>query len=145
MATTETVLAGTLDPVFATGGTTALANNALAVTGAYTPTTANYLAAEVEFTGAFATAPTASTGLSVWFLRAPDGTNYEDGGTATTPTRGPDLVLPFAAITTAQRCTRLAVVLPPGAIKVLVKNDGSGQSLSAGWGLKLRPLTRVAT
>ena len=145
MATTETVLAGTLDTVFAAGSSTALANNALAVTAAYTPTSVNYLAAEVEFTGTFATAPAAATGLSVWFLRAVDGTNYEDGGTATTPTRGPDLVVPFAAVTTAQRCTRMAVVLPPGAIKVLAKNDGSGQSLSAGWGLKIRPLTRVAT
>ena len=144
-AITETVLVGTLDPVFATGSTAALANNALAVTAAYTPTTANYLTAEVEFTGTFATAPTAGTGLSVWFLRAVDGTNYEDGGTAVTPTRGYDMVMPFAPITTAQRVTRLVVVFAPGAIKVLVKNDGSGQSLSAGWGLKIRPLTRVAT
>ena len=143
-AIVETVLAGTLDVVFATGSTAALANNTLISSAAYTPTTANYLAAEVEFAGTFATAPTTSTGLSVWFLRAPDGTNYEDGAAGVTPMRGPDVVLPFSGVTTAQRVTRLAVVLPPGAIKVLAKNDGSGQSLSAGWSLKVRPLTRQA-
>ena len=141
---TETVLVGTLDTVFATGSTTAVANNSLAI-ATYTPASANYLAAEVELTATFAVVPVASTGLSVWFLRAVDGTNYEDGGTAVTPVRGPDVVLPFAAVTTAQRVTRLAVVLPPGTVKVLAKNDGSGQPLPAGWGLKIRPLTRMVT
>lgn len=138
----ETILAGTLDAVFATGSTAALANNGNVLSAAYTPTTANYHGAEVEFTGTFAVAPAAATGLAVWFLRAVDGTNYEDGAAGTTPARGPDLVVPFAAVTAAQRCTRFLPVLPPGAIKLLARNDGSGQSLPAGWGLKVRPLTR---
>ena len=143
-ALVETILAGTIDPVFATASTAALGNNALISSAAYTPTTPNYVAAEVEFTGTFSVAPAAATGLSIWFLRGPDGTNYEDGSASVTPTRSADLVIPFAAITTAQRCTRLLPILPPGTTKVLVKNDNSGQTLSAGWGLKIRPLTRQA-
>lgn len=143
-ALVETILVGTIDTVFATGSTASLANNVLVSSAAYTPTSVNYVAAEVEFTGTFSVAPTAGTGLSIWFLRAPDGTNYEDGAAGVNPTRSADLFIPFASVATAQRCTRLLPILPPGTVKVLVKNDSSGQTISAGWGLKVRPLTRQA-
>lgn len=141
MSTTLTQLAGTQDTVHDPVTTAALANNANALSPAYTPTSLNYPRAEVEFTGQWGTAPSANTGLSVWFLRRPNGTDYEDGdATPTTPARAPDVVIPVRAVNTAQRVVRECWI-PPGTLKVLVRNDGTGQQLSAGWGLKVRPLT----
>jgi hypothetical protein len=68
---------------------------------------------EVELVVTYGVAPTANTGVSVWFLRAIDGTNYEDGSSSVTPARLPDVVFPVRAVTTAQRVTR-RVMIPPG-------------------------------
>jgi len=142
MATTEKLLvSGTLDTVLNTGAS--LANNSLAV-ATYTPTDQNYPLWEVQLNATFSVAPTAGTGFSVWFLRSLDGgSTYEDGDATTTPGKSPDLVLPLRAVTTAQQVTRV-VAAPPGSPKVLAKNDGTGQSASSGWTLKIRPVTRQA-
>jgi len=136
MAVLKYARGATLETLLNTGAT--LANNALAVSSAITITDTGYLEADLELVVTFSVAPTASTGISVWFLREVDGTNYEDGGASVTPTRAPDCVIPVAALTTAQRVNAVAM-LPPGPFKVLAKNDGTGQTMSTGWTLKVKP------
>lgn len=142
-STTAKYLRGTNTSIFTTE-LNSMANNALVISSAITFSETLYTMCEVEFlTGAaFGTAPTANTGMSIWFLRESDGTNYEDGGTSLTPARPPDCVLPLEnQNSSAQRLIREAK-LPPGAPKILIKNDGSGQALpSSGNTLKIRPFT----
>jgi hypothetical protein len=122
-----------------------LANNALNISAAFDNTYGaagnGYVLADVELVVQFGTNPTAGTGIAVWFLQSQDGTNYEDGDASTTPARRPDLVIPVRAVTTAQRIIR-RVNLPPGKLKVLAKNDGTGQAFAASANtLKIRPYT----
>jgi hypothetical protein len=130
-------------------GLDALANNALAPAAAYNNVQAGgggdgYTECDLELVVSFASAPAAASGVSVWFLGAPDGTNYEDGDASTTPARAPDAVLPLRAVTGAQRVNR-RVWLPWGSPKALLKNDGTGQAFGAtGNTLKVRPVTREA-
>lgn len=96
---------------------------------------------EGELLVTFPTAPGANTAFCVWFLREVDGTNYEDGGTSVTPTRPPDMIFTVRAVTTAQRIVQVAD-LPPGAPRVLIRNDGTGQAIAAsGNTFKLRPVS----
>lgn len=126
----------------------ALANNAAALSAAYNNTQGGgggdgYLMADLELYVTYGTAPTAGTGCSVWFLQTEDGTNYEDGSNSgpVIPARAPDLVFPLRNVNTAQRIIR-TVGLPPGNFKVLLRNDGTGQAMSAsGHTLKIRPST----
>jgi acyl-coenzyme A thioesterase PaaI-like protein len=140
MATSTTYFGGSIATLLDTQ-LNSLANNALAIGTAYTMSPAGYLLAEVELVATYGVAPTANTGVSVWFLRAIDAANYEDGDASTTPARPPDVVLPVRAVTSAQRVTRRCVV-PPGTWKPLLKNDGTGQTMAAsGNTLKVLPLT----
>jgi hypothetical protein len=124
-----------------------IANNALAVaTAAFNNTQGaagdGYVQCDVQLVVTFGVAPTANTGVSVWFLSAPDGTNYEDGDTNVTPARIPDVVFPVRAVTTLQRINR-RIWLPWSNFKALVKNDGTGQAFAAtGNILSIRPVTR---
>jgi hypothetical protein len=139
MATTTTQVSGSIASLLTTE-LNSLANNSLAIGSAYS-SSAGYLMAELQIDVTFGSAPTANTGLSVWFLRAIDGTNYEMGGSSTTPTRWPDAVIPLAALTTQQLIT-VECKLPPGTFKPLLKNDGSGQAFpSSGSTLKILPTT----
>lgn len=151
-AVVEKNLLGTVATVLNTAAT--LTNNSLAISSAYNNTAGNapdsthgdgYARGRFSFSGTFGTSPGANTGLSIWLLTSQDGTDgtYEDGGTSTTPSRSPDLVIAFEVTTSAQivngECN-----LPPGYFKVLAKNDGSGQTISSGWTLKMLPTTREA-
>lgn len=101
-----------------------------------------YTLCDLELVVTFGTNPAASTGISVWFLGQPDGTNYEDGSSSVTPARLPDAVFPVRAVTTAQRIVR-RIAIPPGTWKALALNDGTGQALAAtGNTLKIRPAAR---
>lgn len=145
MAVTEKYLLGSISTLLSTG-LNSLANNSLAISSAFDNTQGQtgdgYTLCDVELVVTFGTAPTANTGVSVWFLGAPDGTNYEDGDASTTPGRMPDAVFPLRAVTTAQRIVQ-RVALPAGLFKALAKNDGTGQSMAAsGNTLKIRPVTR---
>lgn len=141
MSTTTTNLQGTVQTVLSTE-LNSLANNALTLGAAITPTSAGYLLAAVELVATFGSAPTANTGVSLWFLTDPDGTNYEDGGSGVTPARTPDVVLPVRAVTTAQRVVRRDILLPPGTFKALILNDGTGAAMAAsGNTVKIRPYT----
>lgn len=146
MATIEKYLLGTNASLLTTE-LNSLANNSLAVaSAAYNNTVGGgggdgYTLGEFELVFTFGVAPTANTGLSVWLLGVPDGTNYEDGSSSITPARLADLVFPVRAVTTAQRVVVRATI-PPGNWKALVKNDGTGQALAASANtLKLRPYT----
>ncbi len=132
-----------------TTGLNSLANNGLAAAAAFDNTIGQtgdgYTLCDLELVVTYGTAPAASTGCAVWFCRAQDGTNYEDGYDASlTPGRPPDLVLPLRAVTTAQRIV-VEALLPPGKFTAVLKNDGTGQSMAATANtLKIRPFTREA-
>lgn len=101
-----------------------------------------YTLMDVELVVTFAIAPTVPSAITLWVLAAPDGINYEDGDSTTTPARQPDLVFPVRAVTTAQRIS-IRAALPWGLIKPLMKNDATGQALAAtGNTLKFRSATR---
>lgn len=96
---------------------------------------------EGELLVTFGSAPTANTSFCVWLLREIDGTNYEDGGTSVTPTRPPDMIFSVRPVTTGQRIVQVSD-LPPGAPRVLIRNDGTGQAIAAsGNTFKLRPVS----
>ena len=140
MATTLTYKRGsTLDTWLNTGSS--LANNAAALSSAITITDTGHILADVKFNGTWGTAPTANTGLSCWLVREDGSGNYEDGdATPTTPARAPDFVIPVRAVNSAQVVV-VQVVLPPGVFKMLVLNDGTGQTLNSGWTVKAIPYT----
>src|SRR5262245_55784967 len=98
-----------------------LTNNSLYAGSPITLTDAGYLFGDVVFSGTFAVAPSAGSGLSVWFLREDGAGNYEDGSSSVTPTRNPDLFIPVAAVATAQKVEK-PTPLPPGTFTVLAKN-----------------------
>ncbi len=139
---TNKYLSGTISTVLDTS-LIDLASNALVVSSAFDNSSNLHLWAEVEISATFATTPVVNSGVSVWFLRNLDGTNYEDGDTSITPARAPDLVLPVRAVSTQQRVTRRCAI-PPGTFKILLKNE-TGVALSAsGHTLKLITLTYQA-
>lgn len=122
-----------------------LANNTGAISSAITFSETDYLMGLWELVVTFGVAPSANTGVSVWILAAPDGTNYEDGSSSVFPQRSPDIVLPCRAITTAQRIIKMGPLLP-GTTKFLLKNDGTGQTMAAsGNTLKIQPITFTNT
>jgi hypothetical protein len=141
MSQVITQVRGTLDTALSTE-LNSLANNALAAkSSALTLSTAGYLMGEVELSITFGTSPTASTGISVWFLREVDGSDYESGSSSLTPARAPDVVLPVIATTSAQRVI-VPCVIPPGTFIPLAKNDGTGQAFpSSGTTIKIRPVS----
>lgn len=117
-----------------------LTNNSLVLGNSLTFTDVGYLFADVQFSGSFSSgAPTTSTGMSVWLLREIGGF-FEDGASGITPARNPDFTVPLRAVTTGQLIER-QTLLPPGPCKTLVKNDGTGQTIDAGWYIKYRPFT----
>lgn len=58
----------------------------------------------------------------IYVLYAIDGTNYEDGGTATKPAGLPTRIINARAVTTAQKQT-VSIDIKPFKFKVLVWND----------------------
>ena len=124
-----------------------LANNSLVVSsvagssGVITAPTQPQLLVELFVT--FGTAPTANTSILVWFLKTIDGgTSYEDGSSAVTPTRNPDLIFSVNAVTTGQHLQKICDT-PQTNFKVLIKNNGTGQAFAASANtLKILPYTR---
>lgn len=142
MATTFTTQysSGTNTSILTTG-LNSLANNTGVVSSTITFTETDYLIGLFELVVTYGTAPTANTGCSIWYLQAPDGTNFEDGSSSVFPARSPDVIIPLRAVNTAQRISVMAP-LPPGSVKFLLKNDGTGQAMAAsGNTLKILPYT----
>jgi len=118
-----------------------LANNSLAIGSAVTLTSAGMLWADLELVVSYGTAPTAGTAVLVWLLRDVNGSDYEDGGTSVQPLRLFDASFPLRNVTGAQRIIK-RIKLPPGTIKALLKNDGTGQAMASSSNtLKIRPDT----
>lgn len=145
MPTTEKYLLGSQTTLLSTG-LNSLANNSLAISSAFDNTQGQagdgYTLCDLELVVTYGTAPTANTAVAVWLLGSQDGTNYEDGDASTTPAKLPSVTFPLRAVTTAQRIIR-RVWLPFGKFKALLKNDGTGQSMSAsGNTLIIRPVAR---
>lgn len=153
MATTSELYSalGTETVLMTNTNLSALANNGLFLSAAYNNTQGNTGAGDVlcriRATITMAVAATANTGFSLWFLKSQDGgTTYEAGGTAYTPLRNEDLVIP-APVDTTQREMMFDVPMPAGFFKVLLKNNATGQALktdvtSAGSQLSITPYTR---
>ena len=147
MPVTEKYLLGSIATLLSTE-LNSLANNGLAVMASPFNNTQGggggdgYPLCDLELVVTFGTGPTIGQ-ISVWTLKAPDGTNYEDGADGTTtPTRQPDYVFGVANRTTAQRTVK-PVWAPWGNARFLIKNDGTGQALAAsGNTLKIVPATR---
>jgi hypothetical protein len=97
-----------------------------AITGSEIDNTANYQYADFDLYIRFAVAPAAGAYVSLWFLQAVDGTNYEDGSGTTTPVlpaRPPDLIFPVAAVATQQRIALRMRTLPNGKFKPYFYNN----------------------
>lgn len=125
--------------VLVSGEIDSLANNSLRLAGVDYNNASGYPMAEVEFTGGAPASYTASTGISVWFLRGLTSGTYEDGASGFTPARAPNVVFPL--VSGAQRVARQCQI-PPQTFRVLVKNDGTGVSLASSGNLvRLLPLS----
>lgn len=133
--TTEKYVLGSIASLMTTE-LNSLANNALVAAGSsYNNIQGGgggdgYTLCDLELVVTYGTNPTANTGITVWFLARPDGTNFEDGSSSVTPVRLPDAVFPLRSVTTAQRIVR-RIALPWGVFTPLLKNDGTGQTFAA--------------
>ena len=138
--TTQSILVGSQSTLLSTE-LNSLASGSLALGAAFDNTSGGYPFCDLEFVFSFGTNPTASSGLSFWFLVTQDGTNYEDGGSSLTPARIPDCYCPVEVNTATQRIV-IRSALPAGMFQPLLKNDATGQALAASSNtVKLRPFT----
>jgi hypothetical protein len=134
----QTYLSGTIATLLSTE-LNSLANNALVAGTAFSAS--NYFWAEFELKVTFGTGPTTG-GVTVWLLRALDGTNYEDGSTSVTPLKNVAVSYGVRAVTTAQTQTKGPLLIPPGTWIPLLKNDGTAVAFAAtGNTLKILPST----
>lgn len=78
--------------------------------------------AAIELTTDHASSPAGGVFL-VYFIVSLDGTNYEEGGTSTQPSRPPDVVIHPSSSTAAQEITVRDIPIPPFKFKPLVWND----------------------
>lgn len=85
---------------------------------------------DVELSWQHGTGPTANSPWYVYILYAMDGTNYEDGGTSTQPTKVPAATFPAPNDTSAHKAARVNVPLAPFKFKLLVWN-GTNQNSSS--------------
>lgn len=142
MAGEQTVARGTTKTLEANGGS--IANNAVgqADDANYDIDSdgASYPDAEFVLACAFATAPTEGTVIALYARPLDvDGTNDTEAPEAARPTR---FITSFVVnnVTTTQYMTELARDVPKLASYYL-HNNGTGQTISAGWTLKVTPRT----
>jgi hypothetical protein len=137
-ATTQKyIINATASVIIAGSALNAMANNALVAGSDYNNVQGGgggdgYVFARLTLSWKFQVNPTANTGFSLWFLKSNDnGTTFEDGSSSATPPRQPDVVFgPLPADTNAHVMMR-DVMIPAGHWKPLLKNDGTGQTLTA--------------
>jgi hypothetical protein len=141
VTTTITNVQGTEDTYLSSGST--LANNVLLLSAAVTQTNPGYFSAYCTFTSTgFGGVVTSGSQMSGWFLKSTNaGSTYEDGDASTTPARRPDIEFPLRAVSTAQVVGARVDKMPMGFFKLLMKNDGTGQTLNATWSVKCLPYT----
>lgn len=137
--TRRTQTAGTIQTLLSTELNSMASSSSTNVLGSeITLTSADNYEAEIELVCGSASNMTVNTMVCVWFLRAPDGTNYEDGGTSVTPLRNPDTFFTVRAAT-SQRISKRCKI-PPGAFKVLIQQQTGQTWSSSGNTLKIRPI-----
>ncbi len=138
--TTQTLVSGTNDTLLSTELNSMASSSSTNVLGsAITITSTGYTDGELELLANAGSAMTVNTVVYVWLLRAPDGTNYEDGGTSVTPLRNPDAIFVVRAAT-ANRITKRCRI-PPGTFKPLIQQQTGQTWNSSGNTLKLKPFT----
>lgn len=97
----------------------------------YDNSTSKKTHAWVEFACTWGSAPAAGGYVQVHLVRAPDGTNYEDGSSSVDPgAHTVVVVIPVRATTSAQRLVSRPFRLPPFKVKPILYN-GSGQAMPA--------------
>lgn len=143
MANEAIVKTGTQKTLEANGAS--IANNALAqaddASYAVVADGGGYPDAEFVLTATFGTAPTEGAAISLYARPLNvDGTADTEVPETTRPTY-PVGVFVVNNVTTAQTMVCRAYDLPLEA-DYYIHNNGTGQTLSAGWVLKIKPLTR---
>lgn len=84
--------------------------------------------AYIELLIDLATAATAGGYVSLWFIKATDGSNYESGADAVFPARPADVVIPVRNTTDDSQVVAVGPVMwPQGLFKVLFQNN-TGQT-----------------
>jgi len=118
----------------------ALSTNTNTVVGSAYSSSGNYLFAEVEVSLTLASTVAPNFAALLWLLRAPDGTNYEDGSNTITPARCADVLWPMRSGSTTQRMTK-RIVLPPGTFIPLFRNECGAALTASGHTVKILPFT----
>ena len=114
--------------LFAAGGLKNLATAAGAITATPVDNTAGDQYADLELLIDLATAATALGVVSLWFIHALDGANYESGSATVFPARPPDVSIPVRSTTDdSQVCFAGPVLWPQGKFHVLFQNS-TGQT-----------------
>jgi len=126
------------------GQASGLTNNSLRLAAADYVNASGYLMGLFEWVGGGSVLSyTASTSISLWLLQGVTSGTYEDGASGFTPSRVPDVVFPL--VSGSLRVTRIAR-LPPGPIRTLIKNDGTGVTLNgSGVIVSMLPITFQGT
>jgi hypothetical protein len=127
----------------------ALTNSSTLLGGAQgSDTVAQPLALDFTLTCTWTSAPTAGSTVNLYLLRSVNGTTYAKGSTGTPGTIPQQalMVCQFVvdAVTTAQELHFYDIPGPPGLWEPLVENR-TGQSMPAGWDLKVRPHSILST
>lgn len=139
-AATVTKIYGTITTLISTA--TAVTSNSGATSGEVAWATTGYPHADCELVvPTWSGTVAAGTGVTVWLLIKPDGTNYEDGSATVFPARLPDMVFPLRNVNAAQRISLKNLPIPVGPVTAIVKNDGTGVTMQGTWTLKCRPWT----
>jgi hypothetical protein len=112
-----------------------LANNTYSAAGSAQDNSSNHdIWADFLATVTFGTSPTVGTSLDLYVMPALESSSqvYSDGGGAVAPS-GALYVGSFIlrAVTTAQNVHVRQVPLPPGSWRVVLHNNGTGQTLAA--------------
>jgi hypothetical protein len=115
--------------LFAAGGLKNVATTAFAVSANAVDNTAGDTYADLELLIDLATAAAANATVSLWFVKALDGSNYESIVSGSiTPARAADLVIPVVSQAGDSQVVTLSQVLwPQGLFKVLFQNN-TGQT-----------------
>lgn len=96
--------------------------------------------ADFEFLAGGGFSPAAGAHIQVWLLRSLDGgTSYEDGSSAITPPRQPDVIIPIRQGTTiTPRAGRPGIILPPGHFTPIAKNKAGAGLPASGNVIRMR-------
>lgn len=124
----------------ANGANSALSSALNNVAGG-TSTVNGYKRGKFRFSGSFGSAPNANGGLSIYAIQGDStGTTYETSNVAPPPNI-PIATIAMDATNTTQVRDSEDVDLPAGYWKILVYNNGTGQTVSSTWVLTLMPIT----